>query len=87
MLAGRAAPPQFDFSFNVSSATLPSCWSDGVREVMAKTTNEGARVGAVRDRVQVLNPVTQHWVKLDTKTGKIIDQKKTYGPYKGIRKK
>ncbi len=54
---------------------------------MAKTTNEGARVGTVRDRIQVLNPVTRRWVKLDTKTGKIVAQKKDSVPYKGIRKK
>ena len=54
---------------------------------MAKTTNEGVRVGAVRDRIQVLNPVTRRWVKIDTKTGKIVEQKKTFGPYKGVRKK
>jgi len=54
---------------------------------MAKTTNQGGRVGAVRDRIQVLNPVTRRWVKLDTKTGKIVAQKKDSVPYKGIRKK
>ena len=54
---------------------------------MARTVSDGARVGAVRDRIQVLNPVTKRWVKLDTKTGKILEQKKTFGPYKGIRKK
>jgi len=54
---------------------------------VAKTTSEGTRVGAVRDRIQVLNPVTKRWVKLDTKTGKIVEQKKSFGPYKGIRKK
>jgi hypothetical protein len=37
--------------------------------------------------VQVLNPVTKRWVKLDTTTGRIIDHKKTAGPYKGVRKK
>jgi len=53
---------------------------------MAKTTSDG-RVGAVRDRIQVLNPVTRRWLKLDTKTGKIVAQKKDSVPYKGIRKK
>ncbi|WP_420454035.1 hypothetical protein [Rubrivirga sp.] len=54
---------------------------------MATNTGEGARKGAVKNRVQVLNPVTKRWVKLDTKTGRIIDHKKTPGEYKGIRKK
>jgi len=54
---------------------------------MAKQTASGTRVGTVRDRVQVLNPVTRRWVKVDTKTGKIVEHKKTYGPFKGVRKK
>ena len=54
---------------------------------MATNTSKGHRQGAVKDRVQVLNPMTKRWVKLDTRTGRIIDHKKTPGPYKGIRKK
>ena len=38
-------------------------------------------------RVQVKNPVTKQWVKLDTKTGRIVDSKKSPGPYKNIPKK
>lgn len=53
---------------------------------MAKQTPDG-RVGAVRDRVQVKNPVTDRWVKVDTNTGRIVDHKKSPGPYKGITKK
>jgi hypothetical protein len=52
---------------------------------VAKNTGDGARKGAVKERVQVLNPVTQRYIKIDTNTGRIIDQKKTVGPYKGIR--
>ena len=54
---------------------------------MATNTNNGGRKGSVKNRVQVLNPVTKRWVKLDTKTGRIVDHKKTAGPYKGVRKK
>lgn len=54
---------------------------------MATNTNSGHRKGAVSNRVQVLNPVTKRWVKLDTKTGRIVDHKRTPGPYKGVRKK
>ena len=54
---------------------------------MATNTKSGSRNGAVKNRVQVLNPVTKRWVKLDTTTGRIIDHKKTSGPYKGVRKK
>lgn len=52
---------------------------------MAKNTGDGFRKGAVKERVQALNPVTKRYVKIDTGTGRIIDQKKTEGPYKGIR--
>ena len=51
---------------------------------MAKNTGDGHRRGAVKDRIQALNPVTGRYVKIDTSTGRIIDQKKSAGPYKGI---
>ena len=51
---------------------------------MAKNTGENHRSGAVKGRVQVLNPTTGRYVKMDTRTGRIIDQKKSSGPYKGI---
>ena len=51
---------------------------------MAVNTGEDFRKGAVRERVQLLNPVTKQWVKVDTKTGKIVDTKKTPGPFKGV---
>lgn len=54
---------------------------------MATNTGHGNRNGAVKDRVQLQNPRTKRWVKLDTKTGKIVAVKKTDGPYKGITKK
>lgn len=34
--------------------------------------------------VQIQNPVTGKWVKIDTETGMIISHKKTEGPYKNI---
>lgn len=52
---------------------------------MAKNTGSGSRKGAVKDRVQALNPVTKRYVKIDTDTGRIIAHKKTAGPYKGVR--
>jgi len=54
---------------------------------MATNTDKGSRKGAVSGRVQVLNPRTDRWIKLDTATGRILDQKKSNGPYKGIKKK
>ena len=53
---------------------------------MAKRTSSGLS-GAVKDRVQVKNPLSGKWVKLDTKTGRIVDHKATKGPYKNVRKK
>jgi hypothetical protein len=52
---------------------------------VAKNTGPGSRIGAVRERVQALNPVTKRYVKIDTNTGRIVEQKKTAGPYKGVR--
>ncbi|MBA4009364.1 MAG: hypothetical protein C0465_26825 [Ralstonia sp.] len=52
---------------------------------MAKNTDEGFRRGAVKERVQAYNPVTERYVKIDTNTGRIIDHKKTPGPYKGVK--
>ena len=52
---------------------------------MAINTGSDSRKGAVKDRVQALNPVTKRYVKIDTSTGRIIDHKSTAGPYKGVR--
>ena len=57
----------------------------GGKAPLAKNTGDGSRRGAVRERVQAFNPVTQRYVKIDTNTGRIVDHKKTEGPYKGIR--
>ena len=52
---------------------------------MATNTGQSRRKGAVKNRVQVMNPVTERFVKIDTTTGRIVDTKKTRGPYKGVR--
>lgn len=54
---------------------------------MAKNTGSEARKGAVKERVQIKNPLTGRWVKIDTRTGRIVSHKATPGPYKGIAKK
>lgn len=54
---------------------------------MATNSEKGFRHGPVKERVQVQNPVTKRWVKIDTKNGHIIDVKKSPGPFKGIKKK
>lgn len=47
---------------------------------------DGQRKGAVRDRSQVYNPKTDHWVKRDSDTGRFMDQKADDKPFKGVRK-
>ncbi len=37
-----------------------------------------------RDVVQVKNPRTGRYVKIDRSAGKILDHKKSDGPYKGV---
>jgi hypothetical protein len=51
---------------------------------MAKNTGDSYRRGAVKERVQIQNPVTGRWMKIDTSTGRIIEEKKSPGPYKGV---
>jgi len=53
---------------------------------VAKNTGDNYRRGEVRDRSQVFNPVTQRWVKRDSKTGEFMDVKDDGEPFKGVRK-
>ena len=55
---------------------------------MAKNApiGDNARKGAVRDRSQIFNPLTQNWTKRDTGNGRFMDQKKDGEPFKGVRK-
>lgn len=41
-------------------------------------------VGKKHDVVQVKNPRTDRYVKIDRSVGRIIDHKKSAGPYKDI---
>ncbi|MEN6552856.1 MAG: hypothetical protein ABFC34_08210 [Methanobacterium sp.] len=49
-------------------------------------TGDNRRIGAVKDRSQTLNPVTDKWVKRDTTTGRFMDIKSDGKPFKGVRK-
>ena len=43
-------------------------------------------VAGMEDKlIQAVNPKTGNYVKIDTATGKIVAEKKSAGPYKGIR--
>lgn len=45
---------------------------------------DNRRHGAIKERVQVLNPKTQLYVKINTETHKFIDNKTTGGKFKGV---
>ncbi len=44
------------------------------------------RVGEVRKRSQLENPVTQNWQKRNADTGKFMDVKADKRPFKGVRR-
>ena len=54
---------------------------------MAKRDSSGKLQGAISKRVQVFNPVTKRYVKIDTERVRIIDHKRSPGPYKHVRRK
>lgn len=41
----------------------------------------------IKNRIQVKNPVTKKWVKINTLTGSIIGHKTDYKPYKNVEAK
>jgi hypothetical protein len=51
-----------------------------------KTPGDDRRVGAVKSRSQVKNPITGTWTKRDDKSGKFMDVKASARPFKGVRK-
>ena len=53
---------------------------------MAKNTGQDYRLGAVRDRSQVKNPVTGVWTKRDGQSGQFMNGKADDRPFKGVRK-
>ena len=54
---------------------------------MATNPPKGSgRRGAVRQRTQVKNPMTNRFVKRDTTTGRFMDMKSDKKPFKGVTK-
>ena len=51
---------------------------------MPKTKKKASRKTKKKTVVQVYNPATKHWVKVDRATGKVTGHKKTKGKYKSI---
>ncbi|MCL2311125.1 MAG: hypothetical protein FWC41_01360 [Firmicutes bacterium] len=50
-----------------------------------KPYGDNARIGAVRQRSQTLNPQTGLYTKRDVNTGRFMDVKTTGGKFKGVR--
>jgi hypothetical protein len=50
---------------------------------MGKNTGNDTRIGAILNRTQVFNPVTNMYVKRDVNTGKFMGSKEN--KYKGVR--
>ncbi len=53
---------------------------------MAANTDKGHRIGAIKERSQVFNNSTGHWIKRDTNTGQFISVNRSGEPFKGVRK-
>lgn len=52
-----------------------------------KPYGDNARIGAVKDRTQVLNPKTGLWTKRNGNTGRFMDVKTSSNkPFKGVAK-
>jgi hypothetical protein len=54
---------------------------------MAKNGRPGdGRIGPVKGRSQVKNPLTNIWTKRNTTTGQFMDGKQHGAPFKGVRR-
>jgi hypothetical protein len=53
-----------------------------------KPIGDDRRIGAVRQRSQVLNPKNKHWTKRNRQTGEFMDQRAQPHPkrFKGVRR-
>ena len=51
-----------------------------------KPYGDNQRIGAIKERSQVLNPHNERWTERDTKNGQFINQKADPKPFKGVRK-
>ena len=50
-----------------------------------RPTGDNRRIGAVRERSQVLNPKTGLYTKRDSTTGQFMDVKTSGSKFKGVR--
>lgn len=51
-----------------------------------KPTGDGARKGAIKDRTQFQNPITDLWTKRNSNNGQFMDVKTSGGKFKGVTK-
>jgi hypothetical protein len=51
---------------------------------MATNTGKGFRIGSVRERSQIYNPVTEQYVERDTGSGRFTRVKEDGTPFKGV---
>lgn len=58
----------------------------GVNVAKNDPVGDNARRGAVKNRSQVQNPITQNWTKRNGDDGRFMDQKQNGEPFKGVRK-
>lgn len=77
VLAIVAEPPDLLLQYGIPIGTNMS------KSGKSSSGGSASRSGGTK-RVQVKNPVSDRWVKLDTRTGRIVDTKKSPGPYKGV---
>jgi hypothetical protein len=55
---------------------------------MAKNPPKGAgRTGSVKERDQVFSRRNRRWTKRNMASGRFVDQKADWNPFKGVRKK
>jgi hypothetical protein len=53
---------------------------------MATNTGLNSRKGAVKERSQIFNPTTGHYIKRDATSGKFLEVKTDGKPFKGVRR-
>jgi len=53
---------------------------------MATNTGKGSRIGSVRSRSQVSNPLNKNFTERNDKTGRFTRQKEDGKPFKGVAK-
>jgi len=59
--------------------------ANSIFDKLSKVNKVPKRRGQIRNRQQFYNPKINRWIVQDTKTGKILRQKKGKKPYKNIR--